>query len=58
MKLNLTKSEADAVQYMVWYFANKLVPAYEDGLKTGEFVSAFKVRELWEKIMLQIRKTK
>ena len=58
MKLNLTKSEADAVQYMVWYFANKLAPGYKDGLKTGEFASAKKIRELWEKIMLQIRKTK
>ena len=58
MKLDLTESEANAVQYMVWYFANKFAPGYKDGLKTDEFASTEEVRKLWEKIMLQIRKTK
>ena len=53
MKLTLTKTEADAVQYMVWCFSSKQVPEYKQGLEYNNF-SIQRLSKLWSKIVNQI----
>lgn len=50
MKINLTKEEYEAVQYMVWVFANGKVNDHEEGLCVKDF-SLTKLNKLWEKIV-------